>query len=450
LLVTLGEAQRRAGDPAHRETLLAASRLAQERGDASALARAALANTRGNLFSSVGVVDTERVAALEAALEAEGEDDGQTQARLLAYLSQELVFTGDDQHCLRLSDESLAIARRLGDDPALADVLIARYHAIATPSTLAERVGNTVELLAVAERLGDPLVMSRALWLRYRAVLESGDVEEARRYHARSERLSAELGQPFLRWFDAWNRDGLVLLAGQVEEAERLVQTAFELGEEIGQPDNQLFGTIQHCQVRFEQGRLGEAEERVAGLVAQTPQFPLLRAIQALLYCELDRIDEARSVFEELAREDFSGIPLDVYWLRAVTDAAAVCAYLGDAPRAAVLFDLLAPYAEQLVVAIRLVTGTVDHYLGMLASTVGRFNEAETRFAAAEATHARIGAPTWLARTRLEWARMLTARRQAGDRERAHELVSRALGTARELGLANVERRAARLVNQLA
>lgn len=138
-------------------------------------------------------------------------------------------------------------------------------------------------------------------------------------------------------------RDGLVLLAGRVEEAERLVEAAFELGREIGQPDNQLFGTLQHFQVRFEQGRLAEVEERLARLVAQTPRFPLLRATQALLYCELDRADEAHGVFEELAREDFSLVPLDVYWLRTMTDAAAVCGQLRDAPRAAVLFDLLAP-----------------------------------------------------------------------------------------------------------
>src|SRR5207249_1148346 len=68
LLISLGEAQRRAGDPAHRETLLAAAHLAQDRDDAGALARAALANTRGMLMTNAAVTDHERVAVLEAAL----------------------------------------------------------------------------------------------------------------------------------------------------------------------------------------------------------------------------------------------------------------------------------------------------------------------------------------------------------------------------------------------
>jgi hypothetical protein len=52
----------------------------------------------------------------------------------------------------------------------------------------------------------------------------------------------------------------------------------------------------------------------------------------------------------------------------------------------------------------------------------------------------------WLAGARLEWARMLFARREDGDAERAGELLDQALATARELGLANIERRAVALL----
>src|SRR5207253_2792757 len=47
LLISLGEAQRRAGDAMYRNTLLRAARLAQELDYPDALARAALANHRG-------------------------------------------------------------------------------------------------------------------------------------------------------------------------------------------------------------------------------------------------------------------------------------------------------------------------------------------------------------------------------------------------------------------
>ena len=84
LLIALGEAQRQAGDAAHRETLLAACSLAVERGDTGALARAALANTRAIFSSTVGEVDDDRVASLEAALQSTRDDA--TRARLLAAL----------------------------------------------------------------------------------------------------------------------------------------------------------------------------------------------------------------------------------------------------------------------------------------------------------------------------------------------------------------------------
>ena len=80
----------------------------------------------------------------------------------------------------------------------------------------------------------------------------------------------------------------------------------------------------------------------------------------------------------------------------------------------------LEPYADQLVLVAFAggVTGAVAFYLGLLATTIGEWPEADSYFAAAAATHERIGAPTWLARTRLEWARMLLRRAAAEDAER--------------------------------
>jgi hypothetical protein len=111
----------------------------------------------------------------------------------------------------------------------------------------------------------------------------------------------------------------------------------------------------------------------------------------------------------------------------------------------------LEPYADQLVVISLAggVTGSVAFYLGLLSTSVGDWQQAEAHFAAAATTHERIGAPTWLARTRLEWARMLLARRGDGDAKRARELLGQAHGTARELGLGNVERRAIALLERV-
>src|SRR5207237_2908266 len=114
LLISLGEAQRRAGDAMYRNTLLRAARLAQELDYPDALARAALANHRG-YFSVVERIDRDRIAVLEAALDVCGRADSSLRARLLVTLAAELTFTPERDRRHRLADEAIAMARRLGE-----------------------------------------------------------------------------------------------------------------------------------------------------------------------------------------------------------------------------------------------------------------------------------------------------------------------------------------------
>jgi class 3 adenylate cyclase len=447
LLIALGEAQRRAGDADHRATLFAAAGLARQQGNTDALAEAALANSRAILYSVVGRVDHQRVAVLEQALAATADaPDSPIRARLLATLALELTWSNRRRR-LELSSEALTLARRLGDPATLAQVLLARFYACAAPDTQAERLANTAELLTLAEELGDAAARSRALALRFRVAMESADVAEAGRCLEANQRLAAELGQPTLRWFVELQRTARSLLAGRLEEAERLAQDALALGRSSGQPEALSFFVWQQAVVRFEQGRLEEVLDPIRQAATDYPGVSSAKSLLALAYAELDRADQARTLYEELAAAEFTRLPMDAVWLRCLTDCARVCAFLGDTARAGALYRLLAPYRDQLpVFVVGTAGGSVHHYLGLLATTMGRFDDAEARFAAAAATHQRIQAPTWLARTRLEWARLLLTRHQPGDLERARELLGQAIAGARELGLGNLERNAVALL----
>jgi tetratricopeptide (TPR) repeat protein len=447
LLISLGEAQARAGDPGFRETLLEAARLAQHRGDADALARAALASARGGLSigGPVGVVDAERVETLEAALSTLASGDSPKRARLLAALGQALLYAGDRERRVRLSQEATDMARRLGDPATLAHVLLERFFTIVAPSTLYQRLDDSAELLSLAEALGDPTMTAQALIIHVRNNAEAGRFEEADRHLEAAERLVAELGQPTLRWFVGHSRVVRVLLAGDLVEGERLVHANFELGQATGQSDAHVFFAAHLLQIRFEQGRIGELEGQV---VEATAIYPPYQAHLALLLCESGRSDEGRIVYERLAGTDFAALPVDNGWMQTMAACALVCAHLGDRRGASVLHALLAPYGDQFVFAYGGAWGAVAHYLGLLAATLDRFDEAEARFAAAAATHERFGAPAWLARTRCEWAAMLSRRGGPGDAERARHLLDQALVTARELGLASVERRVVELLHR--
>jgi class 3 adenylate cyclase len=124
---------------------------------------------------------------------------------------------------------------------------------------------------------------------------------------------------------------------------------------------------------------------------------------------------------------------------------------LGDARRAAALYELMLPNAGQAVVVGVAATcnGSASRSLGQLAATMERWEDAARHFEDALEMNTRMGARPWVAQTQHDYAKMLLARDGPGDpstgsgqdRERALELLTQALDTAQELGMkALVER----------
>jgi tetratricopeptide (TPR) repeat protein len=214
------------------------------------------------------------------------------------------------------------------------------------------------------------------------------------------------------------------------------------IAQAAGIPDGaRVFGANQFW-IRYDQGRLNEV---IGRLEAAGRPNPMTSAVLGLALCELDRLHDARLLLDRFA-QDLSVLPSNFARPYVLALLAQVCHAVGDTERARLLSDWLTPH-QRLVIHIGSAgIGSGDHYLGLLAATRRRFDDAETHFASAAALHERMAAPTWLARTHLEWARMLLTRRQAGDVERARALLGRALATARELGLETVERRTTTLL----
>ncbi|HEV3401273.1 MAG TPA: AAA family ATPase [Acidimicrobiales bacterium] len=447
LLIRLGEAQRRAGDPAHRETLIGACKLALEQGDADALARAALANNRG-MFAIIGAVDEERTAMLEAALEAQGPEETTVRAHLMANLAVEVVYGEDLERRYTLSAEALVMARRLGDPQTLSHALLARIVAIWGPDSVAERLALTEELLTMAKSLDNGALLCLGGSHRFMAAMEAGDEPEADRCLERSQKLAVELGQPTVRWLTMILRACRELTAGLIGESERTAAQGYALGQSAGHPDVFLYYGIHTFNVRFERGNLNEIADDVIRIAAANPGVASLRATLALLYTETDQLQLARPVFEALV-DQLGDVPREASWPRAVAQAALTCARLHDRGRAEVLLGYLAPYTDQMICTGLTWYGSVAHFVGVLEAVLGRLDEADAKLAEAEVAHARVPAPTWLARTRLERGRVLAARRRPGDAERAAEVLAQALATAQEYGLVRVERAAAGLLEQM-
>ena len=441
----LGEAQRQVGDPAYRETLLEAAHLAMGIGDVDTLVRAALANNRGNM-SAAGVVDSERVAVEEAALGALVPADSTARARLLALLALERTWDGDYPARRALADEALAMARRLGDPAAILDVLLRRFYAIWMADTVEELHAESAEAEALAEQVTDSVAKYWAVGFRARFSVQVGDAAEVKRCMEELARLADKVGQPALKWWAAYSQSWATLLAGDPDQAEALATEALQTGNDSGQPDTLAIYATQLFWVRWQQGRLAELADLVAQVVADNPGISSLRGGLAVAYTEGGRDDEARTMLDDERSSEFS-VPEDYQLLTYLALWAEVAVHLADRAAAAVLYDRLAPWPWQVVFSGTGVIGAVAHFLGALAAVLGRYEAAEAHFAQALDIDERLGAPFFMARTRLEWGRMLQARRAPGDLDRARELLQGAQDLADAHGFAVVVRRAASALN---
>jgi hypothetical protein len=123
--------------------------------------------------------------------------------------------------------------------------------------------------------------------------------------------------------------------------------------------------------------------------------------------------------------------------LSALANVSEACAILGDAGRAALLYPRFLPHASRNIVigGPALCTGPVTRFLGMLAATLGRYDEAFAHFDDAIERCAVLGARPWQAHARHQYACALLKRGAPGDGDRAREQLREATATARALGM---------------
>jgi tetratricopeptide (TPR) repeat protein len=230
------------------------------------------------------------------------------------------------------------------------------------------------------------------------------------------------------------------------DEADQLITETRSLGERAQTWTAAATYVLQLYLLRREKGRAHEVESLVRHAAAENPTYPIIHCALVDLLLELGSTDEARSEFAAVAADGFSRIPFDEEWTISVCFLAEAAARLGDAPRAAVLYERLLPYADRVSISYTEISlGPVAHYLGILAAATGRWNEAEQHFTSAFELSERIGARPWLAHTQHDYAQMLLDRGHQGDRGRVTELLDHALATYRRLGMDGFARKAAAL-----
>ena len=233
---------------------------------------------------------------------------------------------------------------------------------------------------------------------------------------------------------------------GRLSEAASLAQQAFIAGQQSARPLTLNAFLVQHGMAMWELGRLGELEPQLRAYITQNPLIVFARCGLQLLLIQLGNLDEARSDFHSLARDEFTQVPRDWNWLASMFVLADICVDLGETKHAQIVYRLLAPYsARNAMLGWYHTYGSVACALGRLAGLIGRLDEAEAHFERALAANARIRATVPLAHAECELAKLLLARGEGDHSERAGALLTSAHRKADALNLVRVKQKLARL-----
>jgi DNA-binding CsgD family transcriptional regulator len=442
LLLALGEAHMKAGDvPQATETFQRAAECAKAQGSPEALARAALGFAEASWRP--GFPGGSAIRLLQEVLGVLGEEDSALKARVLGALTRALIYTGSLEQAMVIGQQAVHMARRVGDPSTLADTLRASLSAWWRPENIAEKLAAATEVIQLSEAVGDRDMALEASSWRLFDLMELGDIQAVEAQLAAQTRQAEELRQPFYQYMSISFRAMWAICAGRFAEGERLAQQALALGQHLPGQDTAGLFSLQMFTLRREQGRLQEVAQVVRHAIQTSPPGAVWRPGLAVIYSELGLTREARVEFEHLAADNFTTIPQDALWVACMVYLAEVCTFLGDARRAATLYQCFTPYEGYniLVGPTAVFYGAAARYLGMLAATMSHWENAQRHFEDALAMNARIGVRPWLAHTQYQYAIMLLARSQPGDQEKAMSLLDEALITARELGMRALEER---------
>jgi hypothetical protein len=453
LLRAVGDAAWRTSDVQRaRASFLEAAELARQLGDPIRLADAALGLGSAGFrpwWTEQGVDDV-LVKLLEETLDVLDRGDSALRVKLLGSLAQQLFVFGDTDRRQRLADESLTMARRINDPATLVRALCFWRMARWQFANVHDRLAVSNEALELAQALDQRELVMQALSFRFVDLMELGDVRGADADATALDAAARELHVPYYQWASTLYAAMRATLEGRFADAEVIVNESFEIGQRADGGVALDMAGAQLAILRREQGRVEEFQA-IAAAATGSVVLPL-RAARILADIEAGDEPRARLEFDAIAAADFADVPDDLFRSIALAILAEICSRLGDARRADLLFGLLLPHREQIVLLTFAVVfmGSVSHYLGILARTRGAWDEAADHLEDAMACHARLGAAPFHTRSRLEYVRVLLARNATDDQAAVRPLIDSIVQEADRLGMQAVLRQAESLRESLA
>jgi DNA-binding CsgD family transcriptional regulator len=432
LLSALGQAQYRAGEViAASETLLKPALLAYRSHWWRRLAEAVIAFQAVRGQTSIGHVAA--VPLHETAIEHLVPDDLPQQARLLASLAVARRLADDPETAKSTLRDSVALARQCNDDEVLMSCLgKVLWAALAVDAR--ERAAMLSEALDIARRSGRPDAVLEAMKSLPFPLSDLGEIDEIQRLLPEIRSLAcAERHLHFLN-IVAGFETAVAILQGQWFAAIRHAADALRQAPLMGVVGLEGRFGFQMFAIQKARGALGDVAELADRITGSSDSSQLWLPGQILLHCELGQMHRAKTAMARLG--DFDKLPADDLRFISLVYLSEACAHLRDVTRCRRLYALLTPFRGLNVsVASVLMLGAVSGYLAPLAVILRRPKEARLLFDEAIEMNTRMGALPALARNCVDYADMLLQADREADRVHGRQLLGQAAPIARALEL---------------
>jgi tetratricopeptide (TPR) repeat protein len=360
------------------------------------------------LLRRSGVRDEARIASLSDAVAALPAGESARRALLTAELAVELTWSVPLEVREQMAWRAVAEARRADDVDALSQTLhLLAQVLIGSPH--GDPLGEVAtELIDVAGRAN---IARLELWGRFwrvGALLRSGRHGEA---DAEIDRIAWALkrhhDEPLDRVLSA-TRDGL-----SINRGERTTVPSSGVDD---------IGGLQALTIAWNTG----AEATDPGVAVFVP----------FAYAVGGRTEDAAGALRAFEREGFQSVPTDHLYPAALVALAIAAHDTGAVSAAPSLERLLSPFAGSVAFAGTAVSfGPASYALGLLAQLAGHDDDAVRHLRAAIDLDERTQARPHLARAQFALARVLLARRWAGELDEAAQLLASARALAAELGM---------------
>jgi DNA-binding CsgD family transcriptional regulator len=405
LVVLLGEALNRLGDPAGRNLLIQAAPLARRMGDPDLLAKIAWTLSPAT-YGSAFYDDPDALDLAEDALGRIGPEPTPTQARLLAVLGDKHRGAVGGAHGGRAATaDAVWVARQLDDPVLLGQVLTTCQWSRRNPGNLAERIAAMDELEDLGRRLGRSSFVAVAQGSRCHNLLEQGDVAGAWQANDQNEALIGD--HQAIRVGLANRRTTRLYLAGDLAAAAHAAETLSTLAQTeaaVVGIDPLHYYVTHLAMIRFAQGRIADAIGVIDAAVAAHPTIVMYQAMLALTLARTGDFDAARVILGRVTDNRIASLPFNFQWYTGMVCLADAADMLGELDAAAVVEERLIPYSGRLATHATGVSQPIDIALTQLALAAGDNERANAIAESAVQASRRTYTPVFLARALVQQA----------------------------------------------